>query len=54
MSVIPQSQIVMWHSMSCVCKRCLENDLLATRGTLLPLTLDLLPINQRAATTDRG
>ena len=39
----PKPRFVMWHSMSCVCKRCLENDLLATQGSPLPFSLQLLP-----------
>jgi hypothetical protein len=42
-------RIVMWHSMSCVCKKCLENDYLATKGVSSPLTFVLPP----ADTTSR-
>jgi hypothetical protein len=44
MATIPaERQVVWWHSISCVCRRCLEHDLFATVIEPLPASWQILP-----------
>jgi len=40
---LPKPPVIWWHSMSCICRRCLEHDLVASLGVPFPAFWQMVP-----------